>query len=71
MYYYPMQTQAYLSLNYFQGQSNSYSIGGLIVATTLSPAAAPSQVPAPLPVMGALSAWGWSRRLRRRIPSPV
>lgn len=70
IYYDPIQTLAYLPVNYLQGQSNAYSIGGSIVATTLSPGASP-QVPAPLPMVGALSVWGWSRRLRRRIPSAV
>ncbi|MFN7900183.1 MAG: hypothetical protein ACK5N0_11075 [Synechococcaceae cyanobacterium] len=33
--------------------------------------APPSSVPGPLPLLGAGAAWGWSRRLRQRIATPV
>jgi MYXO-CTERM domain-containing protein len=33
--------------------------------------APPSSVPGPLPLIGAGAAWGWSRRLRQRIATPV
>ena len=31
----------------------------------------PSSVPGPLPLLGAGAAWGWTRRLRQRIATPV
>jgi MYXO-CTERM domain-containing protein len=31
----------------------------------------PSSVPGPLPLLGAGAAWGWSRRLRQRIATPL
>jgi len=33
--------------------------------------APPSSVPGPLPLLGAGAAWGWSRRLRQRIATPL
>ena len=33
--------------------------------------ASPASVPGPLPLFGAGAAFGWSRRLRRRIKSPA
>ena len=38
--------------------------GGLSIAPLSSP---PSEVPGPLPLLGAGAAFGWSRRLRRRL----
>ena len=32
---------------------------------------APAEVPGPMPVVGAVAAFGWSRRLRKRISSPL
>ena len=40
-----------------------------LLFTAASPA--PASVPGPLPLFGAGAAFGWSRRLRRRIKSPV
>jgi len=39
--------------------------------TLLFTAASPASVPGPLPLFGAGAAFGWSRRLRRRIKSPA
>lgn len=41
-----------------------------LIFTPASPAS-PASVPGPLPVFGAGAAFGWSRRLRRRIKSPA
>lgn len=35
------------------------------------PPTPPSEVPGPLPLFGAAAAYGWSRRIRRRITAPV
>ena len=32
---------------------------------------APAEVPGPMPVVGAVAAFGWSRRLRKRIAAPL
>ncbi len=41
----------------------------LITSSTLSVYTAPAPVPGPLPLFGAGAAFGWSRRLRRRVKS--
>lgn len=40
---------------------------GAITSSSLSPVADPAPVPGPLPVLGAAAAFGWSRRMRRRL----
>jgi hypothetical protein len=62
---------------YYGGGGNAYeaadswgeSIGstGLISSSSLSPVSPPAGVPGPLPLFGAVAAFGWSRRLRRRV----
>jgi hypothetical protein len=42
------------------------SNGGVISSSSLSPVI-PAGVPGPLPLFGAVAAFGWSRRLRRRV----
>ena len=40
---------------------------GLVATSLLKPFSGPEPVPGPLPLLGAGAAFGWSRRLRRRI----
>jgi hypothetical protein len=42
---------------------------GQITSSLLSPVTPPASVPGPLPLFGAGAAFGWSRRLRRRVKS--
>ena len=42
---------------------------GIITSSTLTPQTAPQGVPGPLSLFGAGAAFGWSRRLRRRVKS--
>ena len=73
-------------LNIFQddattsgGESSSGSVAGLrIFVNVLTDAEVaaldlrtPSAVPGPLPLFGAAAAFGWSRRLRKRIATPL
>jgi hypothetical protein len=51
--------------DYFQLTSGPDSF----VLSKFAPAGAP--VPGPMPVLGAVAAFGWSRRLRKRISSPL
>jgi MYXO-CTERM domain-containing protein len=58
----------------FRQRTTDSLFGG--ASTTISnfngpTSAPPSSVPGPLPLLGAGAAWGWSRRLRQRIASPV
>ena len=43
------------------------SDGNIITSSTLTPQTAPQGVPGPLSLFGAGAAFGWSRRLRRRV----
>ncbi len=46
--------------------------GSTTISNFNGPAPAPpSSVPGPLPLLGAGAAWGWSRRLRQRIATPL
>ena len=45
-----------------------YGDDGSMTSSTLSPVL-PAPVPGPLPLFGAGAAFGWSRRLRRRVQS--
>jgi MYXO-CTERM domain-containing protein len=38
---------------------------------TVNATSAPADVPGPLPLLGAGAAFGWSRRLRKRIATPL
>jgi hypothetical protein len=42
-------------------------LDGVITSSSLNPVAAPEPVPGPLPLLGAAAAFGWSRRMRRRL----
>lgn len=66
----------YSMLYNFEDESIDQKTGGYnLINSTLSPnqawaiwtAADPTPVPAPLPILGAVAAIGWSRKLRRRI----
>jgi hypothetical protein len=46
---------------------NQTNYNGAITFSQLTPANAPDPVPGPLPLMGAAAAFGWTRKLRRRI----
>ena len=46
-------------------------LDGSIFSSTLSPVLVSSPAPSPLPLLGAASAFGWSRQLRRRIKTSV
>jgi hypothetical protein len=72
-------------LNIFQddlavpGENSSGSVAGLRIFNNVLKDAevaaldlhTPSAVPGPLPLFGAAAAFGWSRRLRKRISSPL
>jgi hypothetical protein len=47
--------------------NDSIASTGLISSSSLSPVSPPAGVPGPLPLFGAVAAFGWSRRLRRRV----
>jgi hypothetical protein len=49
----------------------NYNSSSTSANTLLFTAASPASVPGPLPLFGAGAAFGWSRRLRRRIKSPA
>ncbi len=49
----------------------NFDINASSTNTLLFTAASPASVPGPLPLFGAGAAFGWSRRLRRRIKSPA
>ncbi len=60
----------------FGFRQQSVDSAGDRASTTISnfngpTSAPPSSVPGPLPLLGAGAAWGWSRRLRQRIATPV
>jgi hypothetical protein len=42
-------------------------LDAFIVSSSLNPVAPPDPVPGPLPLVGAAAAFGWTRKLRRRI----
>jgi hypothetical protein len=46
---------------------NDTNYNGNITFSQLTPANSPDPVPGPLPLMGAAAAFGWTRKLRRRI----
>ncbi len=67
------QTLASLGFTFSSGLLGSWTLDGTgdTIQAFLGPASPPSAVPGPLPLLGAGAAFGWSRRLRRRITSPL
>ena len=61
------------SAGYYESVGGGSSFNNVDFNNTLvfSPIAGPASVPGPLPLFGAGAAFGWSRRLRRRIKSPA
>lgn len=56
---------------YLDVHSSTFPGGSGEIRGFLAPAASPATgVPAPLPLLGACAALGWSRRLRRRLQAP-
>jgi len=49
--------------------SGSLSSQGSVASSSISPVSSSSSVPGPIPLLGAGAAFGWSRRLRRRVMS--
>jgi hypothetical protein len=56
-------------LSYLNNEDDNVNSSNSLVFTPAGPGPAP--VPGPLPILGAGAAFGWSRRLRRRIKTPV
>ena len=67
------QTLASLGFTISSGLLGSWTLNGTgdTIQAFLGPPSPPSAVPCPLPLLGAGAAFGWSRRLRKRIASPV
>ena len=56
-------------LSNFDASITNFALSSGSLNTLLFTAASPASVPGPLPLFGAGAAFGWSRRLRRRIKS--
>jgi len=67
------QTLASLGFTFSSGLLGSWTLNGTgdTIQAFLGPASPPSAVPGPLPLLGAGAAFGWSRRLRKRIATPL
>jgi hypothetical protein len=53
------------------GLVDTWTINGTSESINLFVGPPPAEVPGPLPLLGAGAAFGWSRRIRRRITAPV
>jgi MYXO-CTERM domain-containing protein len=64
------QTLATLGITSF-GSLGTWTIVSTGDTITVNATSAPADVPGPLPLLGAGAAFGWSRRLRKRIATPL
>ena len=67
------QTLASIGFTVSSGLLGSWTLDGTgdTIQAFLGPPSPPSAVPGPLPLLGAGAAFGWSRRLRKRIAAPL